>query len=216
MNIRVVLADDHAMVRESLTSYLACTPDIRVVVAVACAEDALAATVRCQPDLVLLDIDMPGMVVFDAARRIRTMCPSARLVILSAFFHDRYIEQALAAGACGYLTKTEPLTRIVQAIRDVANGAAYFSPQVRARLVIDEAGVRLSTPPHTRVSSLSPRELEVLRQVARGLSNKEIAAALRVAARTVDHHVAGIMNKLDLHGRVGLAQFAVREGLAEP
>jgi DNA-binding NarL/FixJ family response regulator len=215
VSITVVLADDHAMVRESLANYLAHTPDIRIVAAVACAEDALHVAVEHQPHLVLLDIDMPGMEAFDAASRIRASCPNTRLVILSAFFHDRYIERALAVGASGYLTKAEPVENIARAIRDAAAGVACFSPEVRARLVIDGDGVSMAGPGATRAAQLSAREMEVLRYIARGLSNKEIAATMHVACRTVDHHVARIMHKLDIHGRVGLARYAVREGLAE-
>ena len=215
MSITVVLADDHAMVRQSLTSYLASTPDIRVVAGVACADEALGAAIQHKPDVVLLDIDMPGMEAFDAARRIRSQCPETRLVILSAFFHDRYIAQALEAGASGYLVKAEPVENIVKAIREVASGMACFSPEVRARLVIGEGGARMGEPTTTRAAQLSARELEVLRYVVRGLSNKEIAATMHLASRTVDHHVARIMHKLDIHGRVSLSRFAVREGLAE-
>jgi DNA-binding NarL/FixJ family response regulator len=215
VSITVILADDHAMVRESLASYLAQTPDIRVLAALDGAEAALHAAVEHQPDLVLLDIDMPGMEAFDAARRIRERCPRTRLVILSAFFHDRYIERALAVGASGYLTKAEPIQSIIRAIRDVAAGVACFSPEVRARLVIAADGISMAEPAATRAAQLSAREVEVLRYIARGLSNKEIATTMHVACRTVDHHIARVMQKLDIHGRVGLARYAVREGLAE-
>lgn len=215
MSPTVILADDHAMVRQSLTSYLASTPDVRVVAAVATGDEAIDAAVQHKPDVVLLDIDMPGLEAFEAARRIKARCPQTRIVMLSAFFHDRYIEQALAAGASGYLTKTESVESIVRAIRDAAAGIACFSPQVRGRLVVGNGGVSMGNSEKTRVSQLSARELEVLRYVARGLSNKEIAATMHLAIRTVDHHVARTMRKLDIHGRVSLARFAVREGLAE-
>ena len=124
MSIAMVLADDHAMVRESLTRWLASTPDIRVVASVGCAEDALTACVEHTPDIVLLDIDMPGMSVLEAARQIKVSCPETRIVILSAFYHDRYIEDALKAGASGYVTKTESVDQIVKAIREVGAGGA--------------------------------------------------------------------------------------------
>jgi DNA-binding NarL/FixJ family response regulator len=215
MSISIVLADDHAMVRESLASYLSQTPDIRVLAAVSSAEDALHAAVAHQPNIVLLDIDMPGMEAFDAARRIRERCPATRVVILSAFVHDRYIERALAAGASGYLTKAEPMQAILGAVRDVAAGLACFSAEVRERLVITGDGVSMAGCPSTRAGQLSEREMEVLQYVARGLSNKEIATTMHLASRTVDHHVARTMRKLDIHGRVGLARYAVREGMAQ-
>jgi DNA-binding NarL/FixJ family response regulator len=216
MCITVVLADDHALVRESLANYFTVTCDIRVLASVACADDALAATIQFQPNVLLLDINMPGLGAFDAARRMRTLCPNTRVVILSASFHDRHIEQALDAGARGYITKSEPVAQVVKAIRDVAGGALYFSPEVRARLVVDGNGIGIPRPTRTRARALSTRELEVLRHVAGGLPNKQIAANLHLAHRTVDHHIARIMNKLDIHGRVSLAQFTVREGLATP
>jgi DNA-binding NarL/FixJ family response regulator len=214
MSITVLLADDHVMVRECLARCLAAAPDLRVVGEVGRAEDALDAARRLQPSIVLLDIDMPGLSAFDAARQIKLVSPGTRVVVLSAFFHDRYIQQALEAGASGYVTKSEPMERIVRAVRDVAAGVAYYSPDVQARLVIGTAGVSLRDQAQTRAMSLSARELEVLRYAARDMSYKEIAGCMHLACRTIDHHVARIMAKLDIHGRVNLARFAVREGLA--
>ena len=213
MTTTVVLADDHAVLRESLASYLAHTPDIRVVAQARDADQAVAAVLQHAPDVALLDIDMPGTSIFAAAQRMRAQCPRTRLVMLSAFCDDRYIARALKVGASGYLTKSEPLERIVKAIRDVAAGAACFSPDVRARLLIDGSGVRLERLPGTRLDALTEREIEVLGHLARGLANKEIASALHIANRTVDHHVARIMSKLDIHNRGALAQFAVRAGV---
>jgi DNA-binding NarL/FixJ family response regulator len=216
MSVTIVMADDHAVVRESLSAYLGSTPDLRVVAAVPDGEKAVEAVARHAPNIVLLDIDMPGMGAFEVAQLIKRRWPATRIVMLSAFFNDRYIEQALAAGASGYITKTESAENLVRAIREVSAGAAYFSPAVRGRLVVGDAGVRLSeSAGNTRASQLSARELEVLRYVSRGMANKEIATSLHLACRTVDHHIARLMHKLDLHGRVALARFAVREGLAE-
>jgi DNA-binding NarL/FixJ family response regulator len=215
MSITVLLADDHVMVRESLASCLNSTPDLCVVASVGRAEDAVEAVQRHQPNVVLLDIDMPGMSAFDAAGQIKSLCPDTRLVMLSAFFHDRYIQQALEAGVCGYIVKSAPVEQIVKAVRDVAAGVACFSPEVQARLVITGSGVSLRDQPRTRLGLLSRRELEVLCYAARDFSYKEIAAHMHLACRTIDHHMARIMAKLDIHGRVKLAQFAIREGLCE-
>jgi DNA-binding NarL/FixJ family response regulator len=215
MAIRVVIADDHGMVHGRLSRYLASTPDIEVVATSTCTSKTIAAVDEQRPDVAVLDIDMPGM-VFAAARQLKARHPEMRLLILSGFLHDHYLEQALAVRASGYLTRSEPLDRVVEAIRQVARGATYFSREVRARLVFDSMGARLAVPLAVRANLLSPRERDVLRYVARGLSNKEIGACLHRSYRTVDHHLARMMEKLAIHSRVSLAQFAVREGIAEP
>jgi DNA-binding NarL/FixJ family response regulator len=214
--ISILLADDHALVRQTLRRWLEAEPDLRVVADVSDAQQAVEEALRCKPDIVVLDIDMPGLVSFDAARTIRAQHEKVRLIFLSAFFHDRYIEQALAVGASAYLSKSEPAEVVIQAIRSVAAGAAYFSPEVQARIVIDTDGARLRRASHSRASALTQRELQVLQYVARGLSKKEIATTLSLSERTVNCHTASLMAKLDIHDRVELARYAIREGLVEP
>jgi DNA-binding NarL/FixJ family response regulator len=166
-----------------------------------------------QPDIVLLDIDMPGMAAFDAARTIRLRSPRTRLAFVSAHFHDRYIEQALGVGAMGYITKGEPPETVARAIRSIAGGGAYFSPDVQARIVIDVSGPRLADQQRTRVSILTAREQEVLRYLASGLAKKEIAETMNLSVGTVNNHAANLMKKLDIHDRVELTRFAIREGI---
>jgi DNA-binding NarL/FixJ family response regulator len=214
--ITVLLADDHALVRESLGNWLREAGDIRVVGEVGSADEALAVAVRERPDVVLMDIDMPGLLAFDAVRTIRTRCPTTRIIVLSGFFHDRYIEEALSAEASGYITKGEPADAVVRAVRAVAGGGTYFSPEVQARIVVDTHGARLAAQGSTRASTLTPRELEVLRYIARGLSKKDIAGIMHLSVKTVDNHSTSLMTKLNIHDRVELARYAIREGLAEP
>jgi DNA-binding NarL/FixJ family response regulator len=213
--ISVLIADDHTLVRETLAVWLRTAPDIRIVGEVGSADEAIAEAVKSRPGVVVFDIDMPGLLCFDAARVIRSRLPETRILFLSAFFSDRYIQDALKAEASGYLTKSESPESVVQAIRTVAAGGVYFSPEVQSRIVIDADGVRLGEEPKTRASLLTARELEVLRYIARGLSKKKIAAIMHLSVKTVDNHSASIMNKLDIHDRVSLARFAIREGLAE-
>ena len=213
--ISLLLVDDHALIREMLGDRLAGEPGMSVVGAASNADDAVTDAVTLKPDIILMDIDMPGLLCFDAARMIQTQCPDTRIIFLSAFFHDRYVEQALAVKAAGYVTKSESPELVIQAIRAVANGGSYFSPQVQARIVVDSDGTRLAQKRRTRASTLSPRELEVLRYVARGLSQKEVAEIMHLSAKTVHCHCANLMTKLDIHDRVELARFAIREGLAE-
>lgn len=214
--IRVILADDHALVRSTLAAWMRGTSDLSVVSEVRVADDAVTECIRLTPDVLVLDIDMPGLSAFDAARTITSRCPGTRIVFLSAFLHDRYIEEALAVGASGYVTKGQPPQAVADAVRTAAAGGTYFSPEVQARLIVDTDGIRLAGQPHTKFSTLTPRELEVLRYIARGMSKKEIAETIHLSVKTVDNHSTSLMNKLDIHDRVELARFAIREGLAEP
>lgn len=216
--VRVLLVDDHAMVRDSLRHRLEGESDVEVVGAVATADEGIRLVRAATPDVVVLDIDLPGRLSFDAARDMRACDPPPKVLFLSAFHHDRYIADALAVGASGYLTKDERPERLVQAIRAVHDGGVCFSERVRARLIVGSSGeLRLGEESATtRAASLSPRELEVLRYIARGLSKKEIAKAMCRSYSTVDRHTENLMAKLDIHDRVELARFAIREGLAEP
>lgn len=210
---RVVLIDDHASLRESLAHFLK-RESFDIVADFGRADEALAEVERLEPDIVLMDIDMPGLEAFKAAQTIMQASPKSRVVFLSAFSNDRYIERVLQLGAAGYLSKTEPASTIAGALRTVAEGGVCYSPQIRERIVIDENGASLEHASRTRASLLTTRELEILRYVAQGLSHREIAEAAGVRPKTVDNHVSNIMNKLRIHDRVELALFAVREGIA--
>ncbi|TWT45755.1 Transcriptional regulatory protein LiaR [Phycisphaerae bacterium RAS1] len=212
--ISVVLADDHAMVRDALAAWFAGQPDIKIVATAETTNEAVAAAVMHSPDVALLDIDMPGILAFDAAREIRRRSPNTRILFVSGFLSDRYIEQALAAGAGGYLTKGESPEKIAEAIRAMAAGAASFSADVQERIVIGPDGPHAAGG-RTRAATLSPRELSVLRYVAQGMPKKEIAVLMNIGMKTVEKHVENIMRKLDIHDRVELARFAIREGMAE-
>ena len=213
--ISILLVDDHALVREMLKERLESEADLAVVGTAPDADAAVTQALAHKPDIVLMDIDMPGMACFDAAKLIKKRCPHTRIVFLSAFSHDRYIEDALEAKATGYITKEEPPEVIIQAVRQAASGAAYFSPKVQARLIINEDSVNITGQQTPRTSLLTPRELEVLRLIAQGYTKKEIAQRLYIAPKTVEHHSGTLMAKLDIHNRVELARFAIREGLTE-
>ncbi|MEM1185688.1 MAG: response regulator transcription factor [Planctomycetota bacterium] len=210
----VLLVDDHGLVRDSLSAWLRSQPDLHVVATANNAENGLEAALQHHPDVVVFDIDMPGRMSFDVAKTLRSRLPESRIAFLSAFCHDRYIEQALAVEAAGYITKSESPDAVADAIRSVAAGGAYFSPDVQDRIIVDARGVTLAGD-RTRASTLSPRELEVLRYIARGLSKKEIGATMHISVKTVDNHSTSLMAKLDVHDRVDLARYAIREGLVE-
>lgn len=211
--IKIVIIDDHELVRRSLAEWLMREPDIDVVGMAEDADSGIETCVSCTPDVVLLDIDMPGRLSFDAARTIVTRVSKAKIVFLSGFMLDRHIEEALNLGAAGYLTKSERPEHVVAAIREVAAGGTAFSREVQDRMVVEGNGVRLKNGRGSRVSTLSPRELEVLRYIAGGMSKKEVAGVMHISVKTVDNHTTSLMAKLDLHDRVEVARFAIREGI---
>ncbi len=214
-SIRIILVDDHELVRSALSGQLSTQPDFDIVGEAADAQAALAGASEHRPDVLLRDIDMPGMICFDSARRIVSRFPETKIIFVSAFFHDHYIDQALKVRARGYLRKSEPIAQLMAAIREVAAGGVWFSEEVSARIVVGEGSAALDTATLTCVSTLSDREVEVLRYLARGMSKKQVAATMHLSPKTIDNHTCRIMNKLDIHDRVELARFAIREGLAE-
>jgi DNA-binding NarL/FixJ family response regulator len=214
--ISIVLVDDHALVRDMLRQRLENERDLVVLSCESNAQDAVQSCIASRPDVVLLDIDMPGLSAFEGGRLIKSHCPETRLIFLSAFFHDHYIDQALALEAAGYITKSEPPEVVIAAIRQVMTGIVYFSAEVEARMVVNGDGVRLAQAPESRTRLLTERELEMLAYIARGLSKKEIARTVGISVKTVEQHSAHLMEKLAIHDRVELTRLAIREGLVEP
>lgn len=208
--ITVLLADDHALVREVLETCLRSIPDFAVVGSVGNAEEAVNWTTHLRPRVVVMDIDMPGLGAFEAGELIQQVSPQTRVIYLSAFVHDCYIEQALHVEASGYISKSEPPEAVIEAIRKVASGFAYFSPEVRSRMVVNSRGAGV-----TRTSTLTRREREILPLVALGVSKRDIARQICVSERTVNTHCANMMAKLDIHDRVGLTRLAIREGMVD-
>lgn len=215
--IRLLVVDDHGLVRDSLSSTLDREPGLKVVAVSEDADDAITKVLEHRPDLVLMDIDMPGISCFDAIQIIRSRAPETKFILVTAYEHDEHIEQALKVKANGFVTKGEGVPALVEAIRNVAAGRVHFSPEVTSRLVIrDNDEIRLETPPKSRLSMLSPRERELLRILAKGLSLKDAAGILGISYKTADKQKASLMAKLDIHDRVELARYAIREGLVEP
>lgn len=214
--IKILLVDDHELVRGALAARLQREPDLHVVGTAATADEAIAKAIESSPDVIVMDIDMPGLNCFDAARTIASVRPEAAVIFLSAFTHDRYVEDALRVNARGYLTKRVSPETVVKAIREVASGGAYYSEEVQARIVVGSRGATLSPQQTSRVSTLTNRELEVLGYIAKGMSKKEIARVTHLSVKTVDRHCANLMTKLDIHDRVELARFAIREKITQP
>lgn len=211
---KVLLVDDHMLIRELLQERLE-SEGFEVVTAADTAA-AIELGVEFQPDVAVLDIDMPGRSTFDVARVLHTESADTRVVFLSAYVRDAYIEQALAVQAAGYLCKCEPLSEILAAIESVADGATCYSRKVLQRIVFEGSRARLADEPTTRSSLLTNRERDVLFHVARGLSQQQVARVLEISVKTVQHHLEGVMDKLEIHDRVELAHYAIREGIVEP
>jgi two-component system, NarL family, response regulator LiaR len=211
--IRVLIADDHAVVRQGLRTFLDLQDDIEVVGEAADGEEAVAAAGAAAPDVVLLDLVMPVLDGIGALRRLREVAPAARVIVLTSFGEDERLFTALRAGAVGYLLKDSEPAELVKAIRTAHAGQSPLSPAVAARVVEELAhgGTRGAA-----AGELTPRELEVLRLIARGRSNKRIALELGVAEKTVKTHVSHVLAKLGLSDRTQAALYAVREGLVSP
>ena len=203
--IRVLIADDHAVVRQGLRTFLDLQEDIEVVGEAADGAEALDAAERLAPDVVLLDLVMPGIDGIEAIRRLRERAPDARAIVLSSFVDDDKLFPAVRAGAAGYLLKDVQPQEIVEAIRTVHGGGALLHPQVAARLLEE-----LTEDP------LTPREREVLVLIGRGMPNKLIARELSLSEKTVKAHVSSILGKLGVTDRTQAALYAVREGLVGP
>jgi DNA-binding NarL/FixJ family response regulator len=215
---RLILADDHACLRRATVEWIERSGGFEVVAEVGTATDALDAARRLRPDIAILDVDMPGRTSFEIADEIRRASPQTKIVFLSGYCTDRYIADAIAAKASAYVIKTDTPANLLTALRKAAEGATYFSPEVRERIVIDERGARLgaSREGSVRAEVLTGREREVLRHVAKGLTKRDIAKILHLSPRTVERHVANVMAKLSIHDRVGLTRYAIREGFVEP
>jgi DNA-binding NarL/FixJ family response regulator len=213
--IRIIVADDHQLLRDTLRARLNQEVDITVIGTAASAPAALADAAELHPDVVLLDIDMPGGDSFDAAARMLKLTRPPRIVFLSAYTDDRYIDRALAVGATGYIMKAEPMAVVTAAIRSAARGRQTFSPAVAARFAPEGPG-RGTAVRRARGGLLTAREMEVLRLVADGQTDREIARVMNVTPKTVSYHCTNLMKKLATHDRVELTRFAIREGIIEP
>jgi two-component system, NarL family, response regulator LiaR len=211
--IRVLIADDHAVVRQGLRTFLDLQDDVEVVGEAVDGEEAIAAAREHAPDVVLLDLVMPVLDGVAALPRLREAAPAARVIVLTSFGADERLFTALRGGAAGYLLKDVEPAELVRAIRTAHAGQSPLSPAIAARLVDELAhgGAR-----GAQAGELTPRELEVLRLIARGRSNKRIALELGVAEKTVKTHVSHVLAKLGLSDRTQAALYAVREGLVGP
>ena len=204
--VRIVIADDHALVREGTRELLGRHPDLQVVGEVASGDEVVAAVLAAEPDLVLLDVRLPGASGIEVMRRLAVEAPAVKVVMLSAFAEHDYVSAALGAGAAGYLLKTAPGEEVAAAIRAVMSGATVLDPAVSKQLAV-------GTGAGSNPGELTAREAELVRLVAEGLPNKAVATRLGLSRRTVEGHLGRIFAKLGVATRTELAHYATVHGL---
>jgi DNA-binding NarL/FixJ family response regulator len=209
--VRILLVDDHAMLRDGVRMVLESHPGFEVVGTADNGVDAIALARTLQPDVAVLDVAMPELNGLEATREIRTCCPETDVVILSMHEGEDYLREALRAGAAGYVLKRAAAKELVGAIEAVQRGESYLDPALTRTLISDY--VRKVDRADMAVDALTERELEVLRLVAEGLTNRQIALKLNISIKTVQSHRANLMDKLDLHDRTELVRYAIRRGL---
>ena len=217
MSIRVVLVDDEAMVRVGLRMVLTAEPDIEVVGEAEDGAAAEAVVLEVRPDVVLMDVRMPKVDGIEGARRVLAASPDVKVLVLTTFDEDAYVEAALRLGVSGFLLKVAPPERLIDAVRTVARGGGLLDPTVTLRVIETfSATAPLRTQSTTVLAGLTEREKDVLRLIAKGMSNAEIAAELYLGEATVKTHVSGVLAKLGLRDRVQAVVAAYESGLVRP
>lgn len=210
--VRLLLVDDHRLFREGVAAGLSQCQDIEAVLEAADADRAVRVYREQRPDLVLMDVEMPERDGLEAFRDIRAIDSDCKVMFLSGYEYDSYVQGALDLSACGYVLKREGLAVLKRAISEVARGGCYFSESILARLTVENGRLKLARPKSVAIAALSRRERELLRHLGMGASLKEAAVTMHVSYKTADNQKASLMRKLDIHDRVALARFAIREG----
>jgi len=213
--IGVLLVDDHTVVRQGLRALLKAEEDIEVVGEAENGRQALQFVKKLLPDVVVMDIAMPVLNGIEATRQISRYIPSVKVLVLSTYSNDEYVEQLTEAGAAGYLVKQTAANDLLKAIREVQRGNAFFSPAIAKRLRDQCREAFSSGQPARKSIELTSREAEVLQLIAEGSSNKQIAAELAISIKTVEKHRQQVMNKLNIHDVAGLTRYAISKGLVE-
>ena len=214
--VAVLLADDHAVVRQGLRALLEAEGDMVVVGEAENGREAVALAKKTLPDVVLMDVAMPGLNGLEATRQIVRNVPSAKVLVLTSYGDDNYVAQLMEAGAIGYLVKQTAAADLLKAVRQVRAGHGFFSPGIARRLRQNRQGASVLGQPDSKGVSLTSREAEVLQLIAEGLANKQIAAELTISIKTVEKHRQQAMNKLKIHDVAGLTRYAIAKGWVEP
>jgi DNA-binding NarL/FixJ family response regulator len=209
--LRILLADDHKMIREGLQGLVDGQPDMEVAGEADTGVTAVALTQQLQPNVVVMDVSMPEMNGLQATEQVRRLCPGVRILALTRHVDDGYLQQLMEAGASGYVLKQSSADTLLRAIRVVSTGKMYLDPALTGQIVA-KVIERRSARGAAAKKSLSPREEEVLRLVARGYLNKEVAARLQISVKTAETHKANAMEKIGIKNRVEIVRYAVRQG----
>ncbi|MBP2672021.1 MAG: LuxR family transcriptional regulator [candidate division NC10 bacterium] len=209
--IRVLLADDHVLVREGLRALLAKEADIQVIAEAGDGREAIRSAGETRPDVAAMDLSMPLLNGLEAARQMAAWDRPPRVILLTVHAEDRYVLEAIRAGVRGYVLKKQAAADLVRAIREVSGGGVYLSPGISAAVV--EA---VRSPQAPTEEPLTAREREVLQLVAEGKTTKEIAVLLGISVKTADAHRTRLMQKLDIHDIAGLTRYAIRQGIIQP
>ncbi len=215
MSIHILLADDHTILRAGLRMMLNAQSDFEVIGEAQDGRQAIQEAQRLQPDVILMDITMPDMNGIEATRQIKKLLPETKVLILTMHEHDEYVFQALRAGASGYMLKEAADTDLISALRVIQNGQFYLSPTAQSVMVGDYLQRVRTGEEKDSYSSLTEREREILKLVAEGYTNNQIAERLIISPKTVDTHRTHVMDKLNLHSRAELVKYAMRRGLLE-
>lgn len=210
MKMRLLLTDDHTLFRQGLKTLLEAQYDMQVVGEAQNGSEAIAKAAELRPDLVLMDIGMPGLPSFEAVRQIRKQHPETKVVFLSMYDDEDYLQQCLEAGGSGYLLKDSPAEHLIGALREVRRGGKYLSPRIVAKMVPDGVARHPSEGFKPRLATLTPRERETVKLLAEGLSVKEIAVHLNLSTKTVEAHKFNLMRKLDIHNKAQLVRWAIQ------
>jgi len=209
--IRILLADDHTLFRQGVKTLLAAESDMEVVGEAWDGTGAADRAAELKPDVVLMDIGMPGPSSFETARQIKRNRPETRVLFLTMYDDEDYLVESMEVGANGYVLKDSPATQLVAAVRDVCRGGSYLSPRMLSQLV-DDFRTRVKTTDRIpRFATLTPREKEVLKMLAEGNSVKEVACQLNLSVKTVEAHKFNLMRKLDIHNKAQLVQYAIQK-----
>lgn len=213
--IRILLADDHTILRAGLRMMLNAQPDMEVIGEAQDGRQAINTTMSLQPDIVLMDITMPDMNGIEATKQIKRVAPEVKVLVLTMHENDEYVFQALRAGASGYILKEAADTELITALHVLRSGQFYLSPSAQSVIVGDYLQRVHTGEEKDSYNNLTEREKEILKLVAEGYTNNQIAERLVISPKTVDTHRTHVMDKLNLHSRAELVKYAMRRGLLE-
>ncbi len=209
--IRILITDDHTLFRQGIKTLLAAESDIEIVGEASNGAEAVEKVTELRPDIVLMDIGMPGLSSFEATRQIKKARPDTKVLFLTMYDDEDYLVQCMEVGASGYVLKDSPAQQLLAALRDVYRGGSYLSPRMLSQLVDDFRSRIKTAHRQPRFATLTAREKEILKLLAEGESVKEIAAGLNLSVKTVEAHKFNMMRKLDIHNKAHLVQYAIQK-----